>query len=100
MGKSLASKALDFDSASNHSNADTATMVPGSDADTATVNVTSTDDDTSLVMGPTTRRKWTEWVNRPPLLTSESESQNESPVRCLTRMVLHGCSCSVLCYVT
>ncbi|KAK7099700.1 platelet binding protein GspB-like isoform X2 [Littorina saxatilis] len=55
-----AAKALDFDSASNASTI-TNTM---SDDNSNTVN--SAEDDSS-VMGPTTRRKWTEWANNTDL---------------------------------
>ena len=74
-----AAKALDFDSASNASTI-TNTISDDNNSNTAHSTIMSTEDD-SNIMGPTTRRKWTEWVNRPPTSGSESQNDNESSVR-------------------
>ncbi|XP_076440940.1 uncharacterized protein LOC143280205 isoform X2 [Babylonia areolata] len=57
-----AAKALDFDSASN---ASTITNTISDDSNTAhsMVNTNTATEDDSNIVGPTTRRKWTEWTN-------------------------------------
>ncbi|KAK7508290.1 hypothetical protein BaRGS_00000529 [Batillaria attramentaria] len=72
-----AAKALDFDSASNASFSTFTNGTMSDDSNSATTNTTIsglTGEDDSF-FGPTTRRQWSQWVNRP---NSSSDSQNEN----------------------